>query len=163
MFKFEEVLELIRLVADKKISSVEIDHGGSRLRIDGIAESAPQQVLTMTTAEASGLSPMIAPQQIQAAPAVTGSNESGAAEEFAGLHAVTSPIVGTFYRKPNPEAENYVKVGDHVEAGQVLCIVEAMKLFNEIESDASGEIVKIVPADAQPVEFGETLFYIRKD
>ena len=74
---------------------------------------------------------------------------------------MTSPIVGTFYRAPNPDAEPYVKVGDVVHKGQVLCIVEAMKLMNEIESDASGMVVKIYPENAQPVEFGERLFAIR--
>ncbi|NWG00322.1 MAG: acetyl-CoA carboxylase biotin carboxyl carrier protein, partial [Thermoanaerobaculaceae bacterium] len=77
------------------------------------------------------------------------------------LAFVTSPIVGTFYRAPNPEAEPYVKVGDRVSKGQVLCIVEAMKLMNEIESDTAGVIVKIYPENAQPVEFGERLFAIR--
>jgi acetyl-CoA carboxylase biotin carboxyl carrier protein len=77
------------------------------------------------------------------------------------LTYVTSPIVGTFYRSPNPEAEPYVKVGDRVEKGQVLCIVEAMKLMNEIESDVSGTVVKIFPENGQPVEFGERLFAIR--
>ena len=77
------------------------------------------------------------------------------------MHAVNSPIVGTFYRAPNPDADPYVKVGDFIEQGQTLCIVEAMKLMNEIESDVSGTIVKVLPADAQPVEFGEQLFVVR--
>ena len=79
------------------------------------------------------------------------------------LHVVKSPIVGTFYASPNPDAPAYVKVGDRVKAGQVLCIIEAMKLMNEIEADASGEIVKILATNAQPVEYGEGLFAIRPD
>jgi acetyl-CoA carboxylase biotin carboxyl carrier protein len=78
-----------------------------------------------------------------------------------GLSFVTSPIVGTFYRAPNPDAEPYVKVGDHVTKGQTLCIVEAMKLMNEIEADVSGTIVRVLPENAQPVEFGQRLFAIR--
>jgi acetyl-CoA carboxylase biotin carboxyl carrier protein len=74
---------------------------------------------------------------------------------------VKSPIVGTFYEAPSPGAPAFVKPGDHVEAGQVLCIVEAMKLMNEIESDASGEIVRIYVENGQPVEYGESLFAIR--
>ena len=78
-----------------------------------------------------------------------------------GLHLVTSPIVGTFYRSPNPDAESFVSVGDSVEKGATLCIVEAMKLMNEIEADAAGTIVEIFPKNGQPVEFGEKLFAIR--
>ena len=77
------------------------------------------------------------------------------------LHWVTSPIVGTFYRAPNPDADPYVKVGDFVEQGHTLCIVEAMKLMNEIEADLSGTIVKVLPENAQPVEYGERLFAVR--
>jgi acetyl-CoA carboxylase biotin carboxyl carrier protein len=75
---------------------------------------------------------------------------------------VTSPIVGTFYRAPAPEADSFVEVGDRVRKGQVLCIVEAMKLMNEIESDAEGEVVKVFPENAQAVEYGEPLFAIAK-
>ena len=83
------------------------------------------------------------------------------AAEDEGIHVVTSPIVGTFYRAPNPDAESYVKTGDFVEKGQVLCIVEAMKLMNEIESDVAGTIVKVVPENAEPVEYGARLFAIK--
>ena len=90
---------------------------------------------------------------------------AGSAEALAaadeGLHWVASPIVGTFYRAPNPDAEPYVKVGDIVHEGQTLCIVEAMKLMNEIESDVAGTIVKVLPDNAQPVEYGERLFAVR--
>jgi acetyl-CoA carboxylase biotin carboxyl carrier protein len=84
-----------------------------------------------------------------------------APEAEAGLHVVTSPIVGTFYRAPNPDTEPFVKTGDSVERGATLCIVEAMKLMNEIEADAAGTIVEIYPKNGQPVEFGEKLFAIR--
>ncbi len=79
----------------------------------------------------------------------------------AGLHIVKSPIVGTFYEAPSPGAEPFVKVGDRVESGQVVCIVEAMKLMNEIECDAAGEIVKRMVTGGQPVEYGQALFAIR--
>ena len=78
-----------------------------------------------------------------------------------GEHLVTSPIVGTFYRAPSPEAEPYVRTGDRVEKGQVLCIVEAMKLMNEIEADVSGVISRIFPENGQPVEYGQRLFALR--
>jgi acetyl-CoA carboxylase biotin carboxyl carrier protein len=78
-----------------------------------------------------------------------------------GLHMVKSPIVGTFYEAPSPGAPPFVKVGDTVELGQVLCIVEAMKLLNEIESDVAGEIVKKLAANGQPIEYGQELFVVR--
>jgi len=78
-----------------------------------------------------------------------------------GLHTVKSPIVGTFYEAPSPGAPPFVKVGDTVEVGQVLCIVEAMKLLNEIESDVAGEIVKTLSSNGQPIEYGQELFVIR--
>jgi len=80
-----------------------------------------------------------------------------------GLHLLRSPIVGTFYTSPSPDAEPYVRVGDRVKRGQVLCIVEAMKLMNEIESDEDGVIEKVFPKNAQPVEYGEPLFAVRSD
>ena len=151
MFKFEEICELIRLVGSSKVSKVEIEHGGSTLRIEG-----PAQVVAV-------------PAQSASAPAVAQAPSTGHAVEPAAapeapaddVHVVTSPIVGTFYRAPNPDAEPYVKVGDTVSSGQVLCIVEAMKLMNEIESDVDGTIVKVFPDNAAPVEYGAQLFAIK--
>jgi acetyl-CoA carboxylase biotin carboxyl carrier protein len=84
------------------------------------------------------------------------------ANEDAGMHIIKSPIVGTFYEASAPGAEPYIKVGDQVESGQVVCIVEAMKLMNEIESDVAGEVVKRMVASGQPVEYGQPLFAIRR-
>ncbi len=165
MFKFQEICELIRLVGESGVASVEVEHGGSRLRIEG----APRTVI-MEAPAASSVGPTV-PVTGRATPASTGSAaalpgagasaEAQTTEEEVGLHFVTSPIVGTFYRAPSPDADPYVKVGDSVTKGQVLCIVEAMKLMNEIESDMSGTIVKVLPDNAQPVEFGQRLFAIR--
>jgi acetyl-CoA carboxylase biotin carboxyl carrier protein len=83
------------------------------------------------------------------------------ADPHAGLHIVKSPIVGTFYDAPSPDAEPFVQVGDKVSVGKVLCIVEAMKLMNEIESDAAGEIVKVFATPGQPVEYGQALFAVK--
>jgi acetyl-CoA carboxylase biotin carboxyl carrier protein len=93
-----------------------------------------------------------APGSAMAADAVAAAEDKG--------HVVTSPFVGTFYRKPNPDAPNYVSVNDHVDKGQVLCIVEAMKLMNEIEADISGTIIGILAEDGAPVEYGQPLFKI---
>ncbi len=163
MFKFDEICELIRLVGSSGVAAVEIEHGGSRVRIEGVASAAPVETVRTVPVVPVGqptpaAAPVSAPRSDELAPE---EGPSGAPTEEEGLHHVTSPIVGTFYRAPNPDADPYVRVGDFVEKGQVLCIVEAMKLMNEIESDVSGTIVKVFPENAQPVEFGEPLFAIR--
>ena len=154
---FKEILELIDRVAERGIAELEIEQAGTKLRIQGKV-SQPQVIhsygqelqrepLTSLPAPAGGaLPPKPEPQE---------------EENEAGLHIITSPIVGTFYRSPNPEAQPFVSVGDHVSKGAVICIVEAMKLMNEIESDIDGEVVKIYPQNGQPVEYGEKLLAVR--
>ncbi len=153
MFKFDEICELIKLVASTGVAALEVEHGGSKLRIDGVP---PVVVVEASTAGTAAGATATGP----AAPAVSAEAAAAAAAEE-GLHWVISPIVGTFYRAPNPDAEPYVKVGDIVREGQTLCIVEAMKLMNEIECDVAGTIVKVLPDNAQPVEYGERLFAVR--
>jgi len=150
MYKFEEICELIRLVASTRVGSLEIEHGGTRVRIKGspqvsVVESAPVPVPESDAQPVSEVGP----------------NDGNAEAVDDSLHYVTSPIVGTFYRAPNPDAEPYVKVGNLVQDGQTLCIVEAMKLMNEIDCDIDGTIVKVFPENAQPVEYGERLFAVR--
>jgi acetyl-CoA carboxylase biotin carboxyl carrier protein len=158
---FKEILELIDKVADRGIATLEIEQAGVKLRIDGKAApqivqsfpAAPQQpqqmAMPMHPAQGAG-----AAQAAAAPPAVE-------VDSDAGLHIITSPIVGTFYRSPNPESEAFVSVGDHVSKGKVLCIIEAMKLMNEIECDADGVIARIYPQNGQPIEYGEKLFAIK--
>jgi acetyl-CoA carboxylase biotin carboxyl carrier protein len=156
MFKFDEICELIRLVGSSKVASVEIEHAGTRLRIDGVA---PAPVV-----EASTVRPVAETDELAVPTLPEGLSEPRSIDALPAddhLHWVTSPIVGTFYRAPNPDAEPYVKVGDFIEQGHTLCIVEAMKLMNEIEADASGTIVKVLPENSQPVEYGERLFAVR--
>jgi acetyl-CoA carboxylase biotin carboxyl carrier protein len=152
MFKFDEICELIKLVASTGVAALEVEHGGSKLRIDGVPPVVVAEAPATDGATATATRP--------ATPAVSAEAAAAAAAEE-GLHWVSSPIVGTFYRAPNPDAEPYVKVGDIVREGQTLCIVEAMKLMNEIESDVAGTIVKVLPDNAQPVEYGERLFAVR--
>ncbi len=90
-----------------------------------------------------------------------GADEGAADAAASGLEAIIAPMVGTFYRRPRPDAEPFVSVGDRVRKGQVLCVIEAMKLMNNIEADGSGEVVEIVPEDASPVQYGDRLFVIR--
>jgi len=159
---FKEILELIDKVADRGIGTVEIEHAGLKLRIDGKSAPQPQVIHSYAGAQpAPHMAP--APPPPPAPPtaaekAATVKAEEDAAE--AGLHIITSPIVGTFYRSANPESEPFVNVGDRVSKGQVLCIIEAMKLMNEIEADVAGTVVAILVDDGAPVEYGQPLFKI---
>lgn len=156
---FKEILELIDKVADRGIASVEVERAGTKVRIEG-KQSQPQVIHSYVTEgkhEAAGApAPMSSP-----APAAPSAPAPAPEESEAGLHIITSPIVGTFYRAANPESEAFVNVGDKVSKGKVLCIIEAMKLMNEIESDSDGTLVKIYPQNGQPVEYGEKLFAVR--
>jgi len=155
---FKEILELIDKVADRGIASLEIEQAGMKLRIDGKGAPPPVPHVVSALPVAAPAAIPIAPPAAAAAPAPP---PAPAAEPDEGLHIITSPIVGTFYRSPNPEAESFVNVGDHVSRGKVLCIIEAMKLMNEIESDVEGTIVKIYPQNGQPIEYGENLFAVK--
>jgi len=114
----------------------------------------------MAQGKASSPAPAAAPTPIASSQAAAAAPVAEA-DPYAGAHIVKSPIVGTFYSSPSPDADSFVSVGDRVEAGKVLCIVEAMKLMNEIESDASGEIVAVLAKPGQPVEYGQPLFAIK--
>lgn len=165
MLTFEQIKELIELVASHRMSGLELERSGFRLKVDGyhaapVAQAAP----AAPAPELAALPAPAAAPAAPAAPAPEAAPDTAPEDELpADAHIITSPIVGTFYRSPNPEAPPFVNVGDVVRKGQVLCIVEAMKLMNEIESDVAGEVVAIFPKNAQPVEFGQNLFAIRVD
>jgi len=157
----KELKELIDFLIEKDISEFELERGDVKVRIKRGGETAAPVIAHALPMAAM---PMAAPPahagQSAAAPAPpSASAGTTAAEEE--LHTVKSPIVGTFYEAPGPGALPFVKPGDQVAAGQVLCIIEAMKLMNEIESDASGEVVKVLVSNGQPVEYGQPLFAIR--
>ena len=155
---FKEIIELIDKVAESGIASVEVERAGTKVRIEG-KNSQPQVIHSYAPEgrpEPSGPSFSAPPQ-----PAAPVGPREEAEESEAGLHIITSPIVGTFYRAANPESDSFANVGDRVTKGKVLCIIEAMKLMNEIESDADGTLVKIYPQNGQPVEYGEKLFAVR--
>ncbi len=154
---FKEILELIDKVASSGIAGVEVEQAGTKVRIDG--KAAHPQVIHSYVPESQDpqLLPSIPLTALSAGLAAAAHEE----ESEAGLYIVTSPIVGTFYRAPNPEADPFVNVGDRVSKGKVLCIVEAMKLMNEIECDADGVVARIYPQNGQPVEYGEKLFALR--
>jgi acetyl-CoA carboxylase biotin carboxyl carrier protein len=153
----KEIKELIELMTEKDISELELERAGVRLRISRVRRAAveagvPAAVLPAAAPAVAANPAAVAPAPPPAAPP---------AEPREDLHIVKSPIVGTFYEAPAPGAPLFVKVGDAVQPGKVLCIIEAMKLMNEIESDVAGEILKRFVENAQPVEYGEALFAIR--
>jgi len=170
MFKFEEICELIRLVGSGKVAMVEVEHAGTRVRIEGVPPASNQPPVAAAGRQgerapenATASVPIIDPRAAEGtAPAEDTAPADGTVPAEEQLHWVSSPIVGTFYRSPNPDSDPYVKVGDFVESGQTLCIVEAMKLMNEIETDVTGTIVKVIPENSNAVEYGEPLFGIRR-
>ena len=160
----KELKELIEFLIDKDISEFELERGDVKVRIK---RGADQQIapiiqhipVSAHPAPAAHSASAATPTPLPAHPPATSSAPTPAAES--DLHIVKSPIVGTFYESPSPGSPPFVKPGDTVEAGQVLCIIEAMKLMNEIESDMAGEIVKKLVSNSQPVEYGQPLFAIR--
>jgi acetyl-CoA carboxylase biotin carboxyl carrier protein len=166
-----ELKELIEFLKANGIGEFDLERGDLKVRLKFAGETAPVNLSHLAqfaaAQQAAGFPPATGAQAHPAgaaAPAVPPASESAAAapvDDEAGLHIVKSPIVGTFYESPSPGSPAFVKPGDMVEVGQVLCIVEAMKLMNEIESDAAGEVVKRFVATGQPVEYGQKLFAVR--
>jgi acetyl-CoA carboxylase biotin carboxyl carrier protein len=158
----KELRELIEFLIEKDVSEFELERGDVKVRIKrGGSENHSVSALHPTVIGAAEAS--AAPAAIQhpsPRPATPAPAQPPAATEE-NLHIVKSPIVGTFYESPSPGSPPFVKVGDAVEAGQVLCIIEAMKLMNEIEAEVSGELAKRFVANNQPIEYGQPLFAIR--
>ncbi|HWC64508.1 MAG TPA: acetyl-CoA carboxylase biotin carboxyl carrier protein [Thermoanaerobaculia bacterium] len=166
MLSFKEIKELIGLVAEKNLSGIEIERSGFRIRIEGQrAESNGGGAPVYYPALPEAMRVAGAPAGAIAAPAGGAPEGAGPGEAAAEdqLHYIVSPIVGTFYRAASPESDPFVSPGDRVDKNKILCIIEAMKLMNEIESDVAGEVVKVFPQNGQPVEYGEKLFAIRTD
>jgi acetyl-CoA carboxylase biotin carboxyl carrier protein len=167
----KELRDLIEFLIEKDIAEFELERGDVKMRMK---RGAAPVVVAPVAAPAAYVAPVPgavapaaptpggAPAPAAAAPAPSpAAVPAGMGEEEVGLHLVRSPIVGTFYEAPSPGAPPFFKVGDTVHSGQVLCIIEAMKLMNEIESDVTGTLVKRYVENAQPVEYGQPLFAIR--
>ena len=155
----KEIKELVQFLKEEDITEFELERGDVKIRIRrGAADSAHAPADRIIAVHPSPVPSMHIPTAA-VPPVAAQPSEPAKAEE--GLHIVRSPIVGTYYESPSPGAPPFVKPGDSVEAGQVLCIVEAMKLMNEIEADVSGEIVKCMVKNGQPIEYGQELFAIR--
>jgi acetyl-CoA carboxylase biotin carboxyl carrier protein len=160
--EMKELKELVEFLKENKIGEFDLERGELKVRIKFAQEGAAADLASLSrllasSPAASAPAPVTLPAVHAAAPAASAPAES----EDASLHIVKSPIVGTFYESPSPGTPAFVKIGDQVEQGQVLCIIEAMKLMNEIESDATGEIVKRFVQSGQPVEYGQQLFAVR--
>jgi acetyl-CoA carboxylase biotin carboxyl carrier protein len=157
----KEIKELIQFLKEEDIAEFELERGDVKIRIKrGGADNAPpaDRIIAVHPAPVPSVHMPTTAGPAQPAMAAPLSEPSRADE---GLHIVRSPMVGTYYESPSPGAPPFVKPGDSVEAGQVLCIVEAMKLMNEIEADVAGEIVKCLVKNGQPIEYGQELFAIR--
>jgi acetyl-CoA carboxylase biotin carboxyl carrier protein len=159
-----ELRELIALLRENGLAEFELEREGFRVRLrresihDFVAPTEPATHVAPSAPVRTGPQPLGA----VSSPAHPGAQAETAASEDQGLHIIPSPIVGTFYRSPSPSADPFVKIGSRVETETVVCIIEAMKLMNEIQAEASGDVVKIYVENGQPVEYGQPLFGIRK-
>jgi acetyl-CoA carboxylase biotin carboxyl carrier protein len=144
----KELKALLRLMESSDVEELEVEEGGRRVRI----RRRPGQ----------GVAPFAGPQRLilPTQPSAKGPATANVAPEMAGLVPIESPMVGTFYRAPAPGADPYVKEGDFIQKGAVVCIVEAMKLMNEIETEVAGRVMKVMVENGQPVEFGQALFLV---
>ena len=150
------IQELIELISRSQVKSLEVERKDFKLKLVKEDVGAVPVVQVQTAAPLPAASPPAAPSGAASVTPVAA--ESSASE---GLYELNSPIVGTFYSAPGPDAPPFVKVGAHVSKGQVLCIVEAMKVMNEIESEVNAEVVEVLVSNGQPVEYGEVLFRLR--
>ena len=155
----DEIRELIELVSQSQLKSLELQHADFRIKLVRQDGASPGGRTPADAAAVDGVVPQAAPSALpEAAPP-----RAAAATPAPGadLVEIKAPIVGTFFRSPSPESPAFVEVGSRIEAGQTLCIVEAMKVMNEIEAELDGEIVAVLVANGQPVEYGEALFRVR--
>ena len=158
--ELKEIQNLIKFVAKSGVNEVHVEMGETKVTIK-TGGDVVQQVVTAPAAieVATPAAPVAAPAPAPAAAPAPPAPAAATAENDNHI-TIKSPIIGTFYRKPSPDKPNFVEAGDQVNEGDVLCVVEAMKLFNEIESEVSGTIVKVLVDDSSPVEFDQPLFII---
>ena len=154
--ELKEIKELIKLVSEAGVSEVEVERGDFKIAIKKIEE----KVIVQSTAPVMQ-QPVVMQAPVAAAPVAPAATVAPTVNEHASnLITIKSPMIGTFYKTPSPDKPAFVSIGDEIKPGKVLCIVEAMKLFNEIESEVSGRIVKILVENASPVEYDQPLFLV---
>jgi acetyl-CoA carboxylase biotin carboxyl carrier protein len=154
----QDLQQLIEFLKEHGVAEFELEREDVKVRLKFAQPVAPVVAFSPSVAPAAVAAPVAVPAPLAASVPVAGSVPAAAEE---GLHIIKSPIVGTYYGSPSPGSPSFVSAGDQVQKGQVVCIVEAMKLMNEIEADAAGEIVKILVTNGQPVEYGQPLFSVR--
>lgn len=162
MMDLDQLRQILDLVREHDLAEFEVEHNGLRLKIRKDASGAPVVAVPAAPALPSGAAAPVPPPP---APAAASAPAAAYAESSSDIEielaVVKSPIVGTFYRSPEPGAASFVDIGSTVKKGQVLCIIEAMKLMNEIESEVNGEVVRVYAENGQPVEYGQSLFAIK--
>ena len=165
----DELRDLVQLIAEHGFTDFELEREGFRVRLRrelapqviSASGAAPQPAQTSASTETKSAAAQTSTATLPV-PRHPGAEAEAAASEDEGLHIINSPIVGTFYRSPSPTAEPFVKIGSRVEPDAVVCIIEAMKLMNEIQAETSGEVAKIYVENGQPVEYGQPLFGIKQ-
>ena len=153
----KEIQNLIKFVANSGVAEVKLETGDVKITIKTTLEGSSPEVTYLQQMPQNMMHPAPAPQQAVAAIPAT---PVAVADENANFIIIKSPIIGTFYRKPSPDKSVFTEVGSNISKGDVLCVIEAMKLFNEIESEVSGKIIKILVDDMSPVEFDQPLFLV---
>ena len=163
----KEIQELIKFVAKSGVSEVDLEMGDMKISIKTPPKKGKGQVETVVQQIAVAAAPAIAPVTVQSPPIVAAAPEVASETPLASSDTddskyvtIKSPMIGTFYRKPSPDKDPFVNVGDEVNVGTVVCVVEAMKLFNEIESEISGKIIKVLVEDMSPIEYDQPLFLV---
>ncbi|MGM7681515.1 acetyl-CoA carboxylase biotin carboxyl carrier protein [Cytobacillus sp. Hm23] len=170
MLKIQEIRELIKLVDQSNIDEFVYENEGSKIKMKKQGTVTKQTLSNIAVEEVQQHQPVAPTTELSSSPVSEVTAESSNVrveaerkdiEEQTNLHKITSPMVGTFYAAPSPDSDKYVSVGDSVQNNTVVCIVEAMKLFNEIEAEVKGEIVDILAEDGQLVEYGQPLFLVK--
>ena len=154
----KEIQNLIKFVANSGVAEVKLEMDDVKITIRTTLEGNVSEATYVQMPAQQALQPAVAPQQIAPIPVATPTPAQAA--ENSNLITIKSPIIGTFYRKPSPDKPMFVEVGSVIAKGDVLCVIEAMKLFNEIESEVSGKIVKILVDDMSPVEYDQPLYLV---
>ncbi|MBS4209640.1 acetyl-CoA carboxylase biotin carboxyl carrier protein [Bacillus sp. FJAT-50079] len=165
MLKIQEIREIIKLIDQSDIEEFKYEHEGAKIVLKKNVHAPVQQVTSApiaaqpTFVQQAPVQPVSAPEVAAPAAQPAAAEQSGV--DNANLHTITSPMVGTFYQSSSPDSPPYVSSGSEVKADTVVCIVEAMKLFNEIEAEVEGEIVEVLAKDGQLVEYGQPLFLVK--